>query len=182
MTLEPARVPTSNTLRDIGPINWVICRIGARRIHAPQFHLLNVLSRHSVLLWAYLPFAGSVLFWGRIPARDTELVILRVGHVRGCEYELQQHRRLASTRGLDAATQALIFEGPTADGLTERQRALLTATDEFLLGRRVSQETWDRLATHLTTKQLIEFCYLVGHYDMVAATISTLEVPLDFPD
>ena len=41
-------------------------------------------------------------------------MILRVGHLRNCEYELQQHRRLARTRGMDAETQAKIFEGPDA--------------------------------------------------------------------
>ena len=44
-------------------------------------------------------------------------MILRVGHLRNCEYELQQHRRLARSRGVDADMQAKIFEGPDADGL-----------------------------------------------------------------
>ena len=63
------------------------------------------------------------------------MVILRVGHLRDCEYELQQHRRLARTRGIDAELQAKIFEGPDAEGLTDRQRALITATDEFVVTR-----------------------------------------------
>ena len=78
--------------------------------------------------------------------------------------------------------QARIFEGPDADGLTDRQRALLAATDEFILQRNVSDETWVALSRHLTQRQLVEFCYLAGHYDMVAATLNTLRVPLDFPD
>lgn len=179
---EPARIPVSRDLRDLGPINWVICRIAARGIRAPQFHLFNALGRNKTLLWTYLPFAGSLLYWGKLPKRDTELVILRVGHLRHSEYELQQHRRLARSRGVDYETQARIFEGPTADGLTDRQRALLSATDEFILDRTVSPQTFAALGSHLNTKQLIEFCYLVGHYDMVAATISTLNLPLDFPD
>jgi AhpD family alkylhydroperoxidase len=51
------------------------------------------------------PFAGLLLHRGRLPLRDTEVVILRVGHLRGCEYELQQHRRLALRRGVDADTR-----------------------------------------------------------------------------
>ena len=179
---EPARLPVSRGVRDVGLINAVICRVGARKIRAPQFHLFNVLSQGRSLFWTYLPFAGSVLYWGRLPKRDTELVILRVGQLRKSEYELQQHRRLARSRGLDDAAQARIFEGPTAEGLTDRQRALLSATDEFVLDRRVSTPTWSRLSEHLSTRQLLEFCYLAGHYDMVAAMIDTLQVPLDFPD
>ena len=78
--------------------------------------------------------------------------------------------------------QAKIFEGPDADGLTDRQRALITATDEFVVTRGVSPETWATLASHLNKAQLIEFCMLAAQYDGLAATITTLNVPLDFPD
>jgi alkylhydroperoxidase family enzyme len=46
----------------------------------------------------------------------------------------------------------------------------------------VSPETWATLARHLTKPQLIEFCMLAAQYDGLAATITTLNVPLDFPD
>ena len=179
---EPARVPVTRGVRDVGLLNALICRVGARGIRAPEFHLFNALAQSRSTMWTYLPFAGSLLYWGRLPKRDTELVILRVGTLRGSEYELQQHRRLARSRGVDNALQARIFEGPDADGLTERQRALIKATDEFILDRTVSDETWSQLAQHLSERQLIEFCFLAGHYDMVAATLNTLKVPLDFPD
>ncbi|MGB3480738.1 MAG: carboxymuconolactone decarboxylase family protein [Mycobacterium sp.] len=176
------RVPATSGVRDIGPINWVICRLGARGIRAPEFHLFNALSRHSTLFWSWLPFSGVLLYWGKLSRHDAELVILRVGHLRDCEYELQQHRRLARSRGVDAALQAKVFEGPSADGLTDKQRALLTATDEFVLQRKVDAPTWAQLAGHLNTKQLIEFCLLAGQYDTLAATMNTLQLPLDFPD
>lgn len=183
MTNTPQpRLPVSSTLRDVGPVNWLICRLGARGIRAPQFHLFNAMARHSVLFWTWLPFSGVLLYWGKLSRRDAEVVILRVGHLRECEYELQQHRRLARSRGLDTAMQQKIFEGPTADGLSDRQRALLTATDEFVLGRAVTAETWAALSAHLNTKQLIEFCFLAGQYDTLAATMNTLQLPMDFPD
>ncbi|MDP9168569.1 MAG: carboxymuconolactone decarboxylase family protein, partial [Actinomycetota bacterium] len=118
----------------------------------------------------------------KLPARDTELVILRVGHLRDCEYELQQHRRLARSRGVDDETQARIFEGPDAEGLTPKQRVLITATDEFVMTRSMSPETWSALATHFDRRQLIEFCMLASQYDGLAATMATLKIPLDFAD
>ncbi|MGB0971316.1 MAG: carboxymuconolactone decarboxylase family protein, partial [Mycobacterium sp.] len=123
-----------------------------------------------------------LLYAGKLSRRDAETVILRVGHLRECEYELQQHRRLARSRGLNAEVQARIFEGPDADGLTDRERVLITATDEFVVTRGVSAQTWQALAEHFTKPQLIEFCLLAAQYDGLAATISTLGVPLDFPD
>ncbi len=182
MTLEPARVPVTGTLRDLGPINWVICRIAARGIRAPQFHLFNAMARHSLLFWAWLPFSGVLLYWGKLSRRDAELVILRIGYLRDCEYELRQHRRLARSRGLDEALQQKIFEGPLADGLTDRQRALLRATDEFVLDRAVSVTTWAALSGHISKKQALEFCFLASQYDGLAATMNTVKLPLDFPD
>ncbi|MET0704085.1 MAG: carboxymuconolactone decarboxylase family protein [Mycobacterium sp.] len=179
---EPARVPASSGIRDVGVINWVICRLGARGIRAPEFHLFNALAGHKTLFWTWLPFSAVLLYWGRLARTDAELVILRVGHLRDCEYELQQHRRLARSRGVDAAMQQRIFEGPDADGLTDRDRVLLTATDEFVLARAVTPETWSALTGYLNNRQLIEFCLLAGQYDTLAATMNTLKLPLDFPD
>ena len=179
---EPARIETTASVRDVGLINSVICRIAARRIRAPRFRLLETLARHRLLFWTFLPYSGVLLYVGRLTRRDAETVILRVAHLRGCEYELQQHRRLARSRGLADALQARIFEGPDADGLTDRQRALLTATDEFVVDRVVSPDAWTALAQHLNKRQLIEFCMLTAQYDGLAATISTLRIPCDFAD
>lgn len=78
--------------------------------------------------------------------------------------------------------QARIFEGPDAEGLTDRQRVLITATDEFVITRSMSTETWTALSSYLSKKQLIEFCMLAANYDGLAATMATLRIPLDFPD
>lgn len=178
----PARIPPGG-FRELGPINWVIAKLGARTIRAPRFTLFNVLGQHKLLFLAWLPYSGMLLgVLSKLPVKDAEVVILRVGHLRDCEYELQQHRRLARTRGIGPELQAKIFEGPDAEGLTDRQSALITATDEFVITRGVSPETWAMLASHLTTAQLIEFCMLAAQYDGLAATITTLNLPLDFPD
>lgn len=179
---EHARIEPGG-FRELGPVGWAIAKAGARAIRAPRFSLMNVLGQHKLLFLAWLPYSGVLLGpLGKLSRRDAEIVILRVGHLRDCEYELQQHRRLARTRGLDAELQKKIFEGPDADGLTERQRVLITATDEFVVTRGVSPETWGALAGYLTKAQLIEFCMLTSQYDGLAATITTLGVPLDFPD
>ncbi len=178
---SPARIPPGG-FKELGPINWGIAKLGARGIRAPRFSLFNVLGQHRLLFPVWLPLSGYLLYAGKLSRRDAETVILRVGHLRECEYELQQHRRLARSRGLTAEMQAKIFEGPDAEGLTDRERVLITATDEFVVTRGVSPQTWQTLAKHLTRPQLIEFCMLAAQYDGLAATITTLNVPLDFPD
>lgn len=175
------RIPPGGR-RELGLINWGIARVGARSIRAPQMHLFTVLGQHKLLFLSFLPYSHVLLNWGNLSKRDKELVILRVGHLRGSEYELQQHRRLARSRGLDSALQDKIFAGPGAEGLTDRQRALLTAVDEFILNRDISDEAFADLSAHLSRQQIIEFCALAGHYDAIAAILTTLRVPMDFPD
>lgn len=181
MSSTPVRIPPGG-FRELGPFSWVATKIMARGIRAPRFALFDVIGQHPLMLLSYIPYAAFLLLFGKLSPKDREVVILRVGHLRSCEYELQQHRRLARTRGLDDATQAAIFEGPDADGLTDRQRVLVTATDEFVMTRSMSPETWTAFSAHYDRKRIIEFCMLASNYDGLAATIATLGVPLDFPD
>ena len=178
------RIPSSWKLRDLGLINWIVAKSAARTVGAPQMHLFATLGQHKRLFLAMLPYSGALLR-GRLPRADTELVILRVAHLRNSEYELQHHRVMGRRRGLDDRTQAMIFAWPNPTGnsreLTDRQRALLRATDEFINDRSISAEVWQQLSAHLDRRQLIEFCMLAGQYDGLAATMSALDIPLDHP-
>jgi AhpD family alkylhydroperoxidase len=176
-----ARIPAGGR-RELGWLNWIICRLAARSIRAPQMHLFTTLGRHRLLFLSFLPYSGVLLNWGKLPKTDKELVILRVGHLRGSEYELQQHRRLARSRGVSKIAQERIFAGPDSEGLSDRDRVLLQAVDEFVADRNISDETFAMLATHLSRQQIIEFVALAGHYDAIAGILAALRVPMDFPD
>jgi AhpD family alkylhydroperoxidase len=178
------RIP-SGRFRELGPVNWVMAKLAARRMRVPEMHLFTTLGQRQLLFWTWSMYSGRLLR-GRLPAIDTELVILRVAHVRACEYELQHHGPMARRQGLDAELQAAIFAWPNGDDgsasrLSERQRALLSATDEFVKDRTITDGTWRLLASHLDRRQLIEFCLLASQYDGLAATMSALDIPLDNP-
>ena len=181
MTEQVGRIPAGG-FRELGPINWVLAKSAARTVRAPKMHLFATLGQHKRLFLAMMPFS-ALLLRGRLPQVDTELVILRVAHLRGSEYELQHHRWMGRRRGLDDHTQELIFAWPdtSAGALTDRQQTLLRATDEFILDRAISPEVWQQLSSHLDKRQIIEFCLLAGQYDSLAATMSVLQIPLDNP-
>jgi AhpD family alkylhydroperoxidase len=184
---QVGRVPSTRKLRRLGPINWALAKGAARTTRAPEMHLFTTLGQRQGLFWAWSLYGGRLLR-GRLPRVDTELVILRVAHLRSCEYELQHHRQMARQHGLDAHMQATIFawpDAPDGDGprviLSARQQALLKATDELIKNRSVSDDTWQQLAAHLDRRLLIEFSLLATQYDALAATITALKVPLDNP-
>lgn len=168
--------------RELGIINWAIARAAARQIRAPQMHLFTVLGQHRWLFRTFLPYSGLLLGGGKLSKRDKEVVILRVGRLRDSEYEVQQHRRLARSRGVDAGTQEKIFAGPRAEGLGDRDRVMLTAVDELILERNLSDATFAGLSAHFDRQQIIEFCAIAAHYDAIAAILAALRVPMDFPD
>ncbi|MBS4728507.1 carboxymuconolactone decarboxylase family protein [Mycobacterium sp. SM1] len=183
-TTPAGRIPPGG-LGELGPVNWLLAKFAARTVHVPEMHLFTALGRHRRLFRVWLLYSGALLR-GRLPRADTELVILRVAHLRACAYELRHHRPMARRRGLDDSTQEAIFAWPHGPEeltarLTPRQRALLSATDELVANRSVSAGTWQELARHLDPRQLIELCMLAAQYDGLAATISALEIPLDHP-
>jgi hypothetical protein len=55
----------------------------------------------------------------------------------------------------------------------------LRAADELHANRKISDSTWQELSDLLPEDQLIEFCLLVGHYEMLAMTLNSLEVEPD---
>ena len=71
---------------------------------------------------------------------------------------------------------ARVRSGPEAEGWSERQRLLLGAADEMHADGRIGEELWRRLAAELDEVRLIELCMLIGHYEMLAMTLNTLEV------
>jgi alkylhydroperoxidase family enzyme len=159
---------TPGRLRDVGPLIWIISRVSGRVAGTGPPNLFMTLGRHKRLALGWFHFAGRMMPGGKLPRRETEMIILRVAERRECTYELEHHRRLAPRYGFNAS-----------DELTDRDHMLLAATDELLETRNLSDDTWAALARRLSDKQRIEFLLLVGHYDMLATTINTLRVEPD---
>ena len=183
----PGKSPASRRgrFRELGPINWVLAKLGARRSRAPEMHLFTTLGQRQLLFWAWSIYSGRLLR-GRLP-RDRH----RVGDPAGRASALMRIRAAAPSAdgaqggpGRGHAGHDFRLAGRPAAGpgaLTDRQQALLKATDEFVKDRTITDRTWQQLASHLDRHQLIEFCLLASQYDGLAATMSALEIPLDNP-
>ena len=69
--------------------------------------------------------------------------------------------------------------GPSADGWSAREQALLTGVDQLIQTKALDEPAWTELRGQLSTPQLVEFVLLVGHYDMLATFLNTLRVVPD---
>jgi alkylhydroperoxidase family enzyme len=86
---------------------------------------------------------------------------------------------LGRRAGLSDEEIARVAEGPDAPGYTPRQLALLRAADELHAERTLGDEAWAALRSELDERGAIQFCLLVGHYEMLAMTLNALRVQLD---
>jgi NAD(P)-dependent dehydrogenase (short-subunit alcohol dehydrogenase family)/alkylhydroperoxidase family enzyme len=142
-------------------------------------HLFKTLARHRRLFRAWLLFAGALMPRGSLPRADTELVILRVAHNCGCEYERRHHELLALAAGLETRDVERVRSGPSAAGWSTRQSLLLRAVDELYRRRALSDQLFAELDGVLSDVELIELLMLVGHCELLAMTISSLRVQPD---
>jgi alkylhydroperoxidase family enzyme len=116
---------------------------------------------------------------GTLERRFTELIILRVASNMGNDYEWGQHLQISIDLGIERSVIDRVLVGPSAEGWSSLEALLLRATDELHSERFITSATWDALAEHLTESQLIEVCFLVGHYEMLAMFLRTAGVQLE---
>jgi len=168
------------TRREIGLVNAAIVRVlGVAAGGSEPPRVFTTLGRHRRLFRRWLWFAGALMPGGTLPRDEAELVILRVAHNSGSDYEWVQHERIAQRAGLSAEQVARVRDGADAPGWSPRQALLLRAADELHAQRRISDELWAALAREYGERELIELCLLVGHYEMLAMTLRSLEVQPD---
>jgi AhpD family alkylhydroperoxidase len=174
------RIPPGDR-HDVGLANWVVSAVSGRLAGTREPNLFLTMGRHRRLFRGWLRFAGRLMPGGTLPHRETELVILRVAHLRACDYEFEHHVRLGRRHGLDAHDVARVVLGPEEDGWTPRERAMLRAVDMLVRDHDLDDQTWDEIRQHLDDREAIELCLLAAHYEMLATTIATLRIRPDMP-
>lgn len=178
--MEPRLAPGS--LREVGLPVWVLSRLAGKVSKTEPPAIFLTLGRNRRLFWGWLHFAGKLMPGGRLPRRETELVILRVAHRSGSTYEWTQHEGLGRRAGLTDAEITAVAEPLTQEGghlWSGRERMLLTVTDEIIDHADVSDETWSLMGHHLDERTCVELLMLVGHYRMLATTLHALRVQPD---
>src|SRR3954462_1997537 len=167
------------TRAQTGPFAWIFARIAGRVSGTNPPNLFLTLGRHPKLFRGWLRFAGRLMPGGVLPRRETELVILRVAHLRDCAYEFEHHVRLGKRAGVGREDVARVQEGPAAAGWAPPAAAILGAVDELHATGDLGDAAWDALRAHLNERDAIELVLLAGHYEMLATAIAALRIQPD---
>jgi 4-carboxymuconolactone decarboxylase len=142
-------------------------------------NIYRTLIRHPKLLKRWTVFGNHVLFKSSLPARDRELLILRVGALCDCGYEFNAHTVIGKAVGLNDEEIQRIKEGSEADGWGEFDRGLLRAAEELHRDSFISDETWKLLSQRYDEQQMIDAVFTVGQYHLVSMALNSFGVQLD---
>lgn len=143
------------------------------------WNVFTTMANHPALAKDWLQFGGHILSRNTLPARDREMLILRIGWLCKSEYEWAQHVRIGKAAGLTDADLQHIMDGPGAGGLPEHDRLLLQATGELHEAAFISDDTWNALAKNYSTEQMMDLVFTVGQYNLISMALNSFGVQLD---
>jgi alkylhydroperoxidase family enzyme len=114
-----------------------------------------------------------------LPARDREILILRIAWLCQAEYVFAQHRFGGREAGLTDEEIVRITRGPDDPEWSEADAALIRAADELHAYAIILDATYDALAQRYDEMQLMAIVATIGDYNMVSWILNTAGVQLD---
>ncbi len=142
-------------------------------------NIFSTLIRHPKLYKAWNTFGNYILGQSTLPAREREILILRIGWLCQSEYEWGQHVVIGKLCGLDDKEIKQIIKGSSSQGWSSFESALLSAVDELYEHSIISDATWSILSESYDEQQLIDLLFTVGQYQLVSMALNTLGIQLD---
>jgi 4-carboxymuconolactone decarboxylase len=145
----------------------------------PLLNIFRTLVNAPKALTRFNAWGGYVLSRRNdLPAREREIVILRVGYLCKSGYEWTQHHRIGLREGLTADEIERIKAGAGA-GWSAADAALIKAADELHADQFITDTTWAELKAHFSDKQCMDVVFTTGQYTQVSMMLNTFGVQLD---
>jgi alkylhydroperoxidase family enzyme len=174
--------PSSPRIQPITDVSDEVVAILGGGINSPAGTPLNIfgtIAHHPRLLKRFMNYAGLFLNKGLLPAREREIVILRVGWNCQSVYEFGQHTIIGERVGLTMEEITAVTRDISEHNWNDRDTALLEMSDDLCADNCVSQQTWDKLRRDWKEDELIELVMVAGTYRLVSGFLNTMGVELD---
>jgi len=143
-------------------------------------NIFRTLMNHPDAMKGFMGWGSYVLSKkNSLPAREREIVILRIGFLCGSGYEWTQHRAIGERAGLTAIEIEAIKVGSQAPNWSGADAALLAATDDLHKDHFVSEASWAALREHFSPTQCMDVVFTAGQYTQVSMILNSLGVQLD---
>jgi 4-carboxymuconolactone decarboxylase len=138
-------------------------------VDAEPLKLFRTIAHHDVLLERFRQIGSSLLSFGRLPAEEREVVILRTTARCGAAYEWGVHKTVFHT----AADADALWRGAVPEG---RAGVLVRLCDELHDTATISDELWRELRAGWPDDQLVELICLAGFYHLVGYACNAFAV------
>lgn len=171
--------PTSARIKPVGEVDDALAEILKSGISTPGGQPLNIfatIGHHPRLLKRFMSFAGLFLNTGLLPAREREIVILRVGWNCQSVYEFGQHTIIGRRVGLSDEEIFSLTGAIEEWRWTPRDAALIRMSDDLCRDDCVSQPVWDELMGEWSEAQMVELVMLAGTYRLVSGFLNSFGV------
>ena len=174
--------PSAPRIQPITDVSDEVAAILGGGINSPAGTPLNIfgtIAHHPRLLKRFMNYAGLFLNKGLLPAREREIVILRVGWNCQSVYEFGQHTIIGERVGLTIEEITAVTRDIGEHNWNDRDIALLEMSDDLCADNCVSQRTWEKLRRDWKEDELIELVMVAGTYRLVSGFLNTMGVELD---
>jgi alkylhydroperoxidase family enzyme len=144
----------------------------------PPLNIFRTLAHNRPLSKGFRTLGAHLLSGGVLPAREREIVILRVGWRAGSEYEFGQHTVIGKSAGLTDEEVARLADAGAGEWAPEDQ-ALVSLADEICEDDVASDQTWRALKERWNDAELLELLVLAGYYRLVSGMLNSVGVALE---
>ena len=159
-------------------------RAAADRVDIPAgmagLAVFRALLAHEELAAKVNGLLHQLLWNGVLDPRWRELLILRIGWVRGSDYEWTQHWRVARLLDIPEEDLLAVRDWRSSRCFDRGDRAVLAATDETLDSGSISAATWAEIEAVIDDPRArIELVIAIANWSMFAQLLGSLQIPLE---
>ncbi len=183
MASAPDRLrPPTPRIRPLEEPSGEVAELLAKAMLLPSGKPINIfstLAHHPKLLKRFNVLGGFFLNSGLLPAREREIVILRVGYNCSAVYEFGQHTVIGKRVGITDDEIAAVCQPVHRHPWSADDQALLALADDLCADDCVTDATWAALQGRWNDAELIELVMVAGMYRMVSGFLNSLGIELD---
>jgi alkylhydroperoxidase family enzyme len=167
----PARLPLRHDIPDdvLQTLRKIEGRESIHGVFATLAHSPVVAKRAAVLI-------AGLLGKTKVPAREREIVVLRMGWRCGALYEFAGHIGIGMNAGLTEEEIGRLTLDEDAARFSSDDAALVRLADELYDANAVSAATWDALAERWTQEELVELVAVAGAYWMMSNLLNAFRI------
>lgn len=148
------------------------------RINGSKYNFTQWFANHPKLATDWMRYNHG-LTRGVLDPFLREIVVMRVAHLFGSDYEWNLHVQIAAPLGVGDAQIEAIKIGPEAPLWNDLERSCLRAADALCTKHDIDDALWAELSGRLNPRETMELLFLVGSYTLLAWVLKAVRMPLE---